>query len=180
MNVINVGFNSNHWNILVEGSDEYKNLSIALDNGDDVTARHIMNTVMSLITGDYNNAYREAHNAIKASEGNPPTKDKTVRCPFCRGDGVIEFEDIPTRGGYRDPTDAVDAEASCDACGGDGSIDASKLLDTYAEGSYSEHVVMSVIKGDMTQAKELANAVMSEIMSHADDNFEKSTEGVGE
>lgn len=180
MNVINVGFNSKYWNVLVEGSDEYRNLSVALDSGDGVTARHIMKTVMGLLSGDLNTAYREAHSALKASEGNPSDTVDTVRCPFCKGDGVIEFEDIPTISGYNDPADAVDVEADCNACNGTGMINASELLDNYADNSYPEHVVMAVIKGDMIQAKELSKAVMNEILSHANDNLEKSSGSTGE
>lgn len=180
MNVINVGFDSNYWSVLVEGSDDYKVLSLALENGDSKTAKHMLNTINGLVKGDYNNAYREAHYALKSSQGGNTDGDETVVCPFCGGDGVVEFEHVPTDGGYQDPTDAVDAEAPCNACNGNGNMQAIDLIDNYAEESYPEHVVMSVIRGDMIKAKSLAQAVVAEIKSHDGENFDNSVDAVGE
>jgi len=165
---------------LVEGSDEYKALSLSIENGDSKTAKHMLSAINELLNGNNNEAYREAHNAIRSSEGGDTGGDDSAVCPFCGGDGVLEFKHAPTVDGYQDPADAVDAEASCKACKGKGNMTAIELFDNYAGDSYPEHVVMSLIRGNMAEAKSLASAVVSEIRSHEDDNFEKSTEGVGE
>lgn len=176
MNIINVGFNSKNWDILVETSEQYRVISQSLDNENSEVAYHIIQTINNLVEGDYNTAYREAHKSIRIARGESGDNLTEVRCPFCNGDGVLETEQIPMRGGYQDPTDAVDAEVMCNACKGAGKLDATVLLNDFADSSYPEHVVMSVIKGNMIQAKSLAQAVVGEIKSHESANLEASVE----
>ena len=175
MNVINVGFNSKHWNILVEASDDYKGLSSALDDDNAEVATHIMNTINAVLDGEgsYNQAYREAHNAIKASNGMKLDGSENTTCPFCNGEGTVFF-DIENSNA---PWDVKEDWGHCDACNGNGFIKTSDLFANFAENSLPEHVVMSVIKGDMLSARDMAKEVMREIMSHEEDNISKSGRG---
>lgn len=173
MNVINVGFNSRHWNVMVEASDEYKLLSEALDDDNPVVATHIMNTINSLLSnedGAMNNAYREAHSAVKASDGMDTGGGERTTCPFCQGEGILEFEIADPN----DPSRVKEEWVDCNACKGQGSIETNKLFNEYSGSALPEHVVMAVIRGNMVEARDIAKAVMSDIMSYESDNLERS------
>ena len=174
MNVINVGFNSKYWNILVEASDDYKGLSTALDNDDAKVATAIMNTIYALMSGggSDNDAYKSAHRAIQASNGMDVGLGENTQCPFCHGEGIVYY-DIENGNA---PWETKEEWGSCNACGGNGVINSADLFSTFAEHSLPEHVVMSVIKGDVKSATDIAKEVMREILSHEDDNLDKSIE----
>ena len=173
MNVINVGFNSKYWNVIVEASDEYKVLSEALDDDNPVVATHIMNTIIGVLSnedGSMNNAYREAHKAIKASDGMDTGGGERTTCPFCQGEGILEFE----LSDENDPSHVKETWADCNACKGQGSINTNDLFNEYSGSALPEHVVMAVVRGNMIEARDIATAVMRDIMSYTSENNEKS------
>ena len=172
MKVINVGFNSKYWNVMVEASDEYKGISNALDNDNAVVATHIMNTIKLLLSGEgsHNDAYNEAHGAIQASNGIDGGDIEDTACPFCLGEGIVYYDNENTNA----PWDVKEEWGHCNACSGKGTINSADLFNDYAENALPEHVVMSVVRGDMNSAMDIAKEVMSEILSHEADNIDKS------
>ena len=172
MNVINVGFNSKYWNVMVEASDDYNELSNALDNENSEVATIIMKTIKALLDGDgsYNDIYRIAHEAVRIANGNKSDEGTSSVCPFCDGEGTVFYSTENSNAPWEEKEDW----GICDACNGKGSLDSSELFTKYAGHALPEHVIMSVVKGDMKAATDLAREVMREILSHESDNIEKS------
>ena len=170
MNIINVGFRSNKWKMFKENSANYEP-SKALSEGNPKVAKHIVNAISNLMGDDYNTAFREAHLALKHSRGEDSPESDETKCPFCQGDGILEFE---YQRGHNNPSDIVEGEAQCIACNGNGRINSYDLLALYDASDRPEKVIENILRGNMTGAKKLAQEIMNAINSHYDEVLEKS------
>jgi hypothetical protein len=164
MNVVNVEFDSDHWSVIVEGSDEYERLGLSLDDGNSKTAKHVYNCINAVVAGEYDVAKNEAKLAIESSNNVDTGVCGTVVCPFCMGDGVLEIADDY----LTDESIDIDIgyQVDCQCCGGAGKIDASTWFDMYSESAYPEHVVMCLIRDMIPEAKALAIEVLKEVEAH--------------
>lgn len=172
MDIINVGFRSKKWRLLNENSG-IKSIQKSLDEENAKVCKHIINSISNLLEDDYNNAYREAHLALKHSEGMDSPESEETKCPFCQGVGYLEFQ---YQNDPNDPSDMVEEKAPCEACNGEGTMNAYDLLTLYDGSDRPERVIENIVRGNMTQAKELAQEITNTINSHYDEVFEKSVD----
>jgi RecJ-like exonuclease len=164
MNVVNVEFDSDHWSVIVEGSDEYEQLGLSLDDGNSKTAKHVYNCINAVVSEEYIDAKNEAKLAIDSSKNIDTAVCTTVVCPFCMGDGVLYINDECLSDETINMAD--DRQIECQCCSGAGKIDASTWFDMYSESAYPEHVVMCLIRDMIPEAKALAIEVLKEVEAH--------------
>ena len=161
MDPINIGFKSVHWIKLME-STEYSELAKAIDEDNQGAMAAIYAALRAIFDGDSTSSMSRAHHALQLAK-NGPHGQHSVKCPFCDGTGSIQIE-YNSKGDA--PEDIKSVDASCSACDGTGQINISRMFSGYLGSTYPENGVIAILDRKFEDAKQIANAVFSEIKKH--------------